>query len=282
MTDHYYISPEFHQAVYHHILGNLLLKNTESPLILGIFGPPGEGKTFQTEAVCRRLGVETLSISPGELESPNAGQPGELIRRLYLEASEATQSGRPTVILLNDVDTVLGHWGELVQYTVNRQVVFGQLMALCDYPTMVAGHSVTRIPIIITGNDPSSLHQPLLRPGRTRVFSWKPSLSERLPVVEQMFPQIPRKQLQQLLSAYEDESVAFWADARAAIWETTVANWAESQSPDQVLSLIRANRRVQIEGERVTLLEVQKIVDGMRHNASARLESYATRGHEVK
>ena len=76
-----HVNSEFHRAIYHHIIGNVLLKGTESPLILGIFGPPGDGKTFQTEQVCKSLDVDLVSISPGELESPNAGQPGDCLGR---------------------------------------------------------------------------------------------------------------------------------------------------------------------------------------------------------
>ena len=98
-----FIDSEFFNAIYHHLIGNLLLKETDSPLILGIFGPPGEGKTFQTEVICKGLGVKLLTISPGELESPNAGQPGELLRTLYLQGSEAIRSGTPSIVLINDV-----------------------------------------------------------------------------------------------------------------------------------------------------------------------------------
>ena len=46
-----YVSPRFHRVVSLHVLKNLL-KRVESqvPLLLGVHGPSGEGKTFQCEA----------------------------------------------------------------------------------------------------------------------------------------------------------------------------------------------------------------------------------------
>lgn len=242
-----HVNSEFHRTIYHHIIGNVLLKGTESPLILGIFGPPGEGKTFQTEQVCKSLGVDLVSISPGELESPNAGQPGELLRTLYLQAGQKLQPGRPSALLINDIDTVLGNWGNLVQYTVNRQVVFGQLMAFCDYPDSVSGQQVARVPIIVTGNNPALLYEPLLRPGRTRIFPWTPTAEDRCQILRPMFPEVSEGSLKALVNEFPDCPVSFWGDVRAAVWEAALARWAAAQKPEWVLTLIQQNRRVSLD-----------------------------------
>jgi len=258
-----FISSEFFDAIYHHLVGNLLLKETDSPLILGIFGPPGEGKTFQTEEICKGLGVKLLTVSPGELESPNAGQPGELLRTLYLQASEAITSGTPSIVLINDIDTVLGNWGALVQYTVNRQVVFGQLMAFCDYPNTVSGQNVTRVPIVVTGNDPATLYEPILRPGRTRLFPWVPTFEDRYQVLRPMFPDISDASLIALVKEFPDRPVSFWGDARAAAWEDALARWARAQDPQQVMALIKANRRVSLDNVQISSEELRRIARSM-------------------
>jgi SpoVK/Ycf46/Vps4 family AAA+-type ATPase len=272
-----FVNSDFFNVIYHHLVGNLLLKETESPLMLGIFGPAGEGKTFQTEEICKILGVNLLTVSPGELESPNAGQPGELLRMLYLRASDKTESGKPSIVLINDIDTVLGNWGSLVQYTVNRQVVFGQLMAFCDYPYFVSGQNVARVPIIVTGNDPASLYEPLLRPGRTRVFPWTPTPEDRLHILRPMFPEVPEASLSALLAEFPDQPVSFWSDARAAAWEAALGQWTMSQEPQQVMSLIRENRRVSLEGVQISAEQLQGIARSMV-SRDVRNVSYVTNG----
>lgn len=263
MTFQPYLHSEFYHAIYHHLIGNVLLKETESPLILGVFGPPGEGKTFQTEHVCKSLGVELMAISPGELESPNAGQPGELLRSLYLQAGQRISSGKPSILLVNDIDTVLGNWGELVQYTVNRQVVFGQLMAFCDYPDQVSGKETPRVPIIVTGNNPGTLYEPLLRPGRMRVFPWVPTQEDRRKILAPMFPEIPESSLAAFVAEFPDRPVSFWGDVRAAIWEETLGHWSKNQQPGMVMSLIRENRRVSLADVPVTANQVLAMARSM-------------------
>jgi hypothetical protein len=65
------------------------------------------------------------------------------------------------------------------QMTVNNQIVSGTLMNLADNPTRVSigqkwreSDITNRVPIIITGNDLSTLYAPLIRDGRMEKFYW--------------------------------------------------------------------------------------------------------------
>ena len=58
-------------------------------------------------------------------------------------------------------------------------MVVGTLMNLCDHPTRVSigqdwreADVVNRVPIIVTGNDFSTLWAPLIRDGRMDKFYW--------------------------------------------------------------------------------------------------------------
>jgi ATP-dependent 26S proteasome regulatory subunit len=217
---------------------------TESPLVLAIFGPPGEGKTFQTEFICRELGVQTYIISPGELESENAGHPAQILRQQYVAAGSAQPNGRPGVLIINDIDTVLGNWGDLVQYTVNRQIVYGQLMAFCDYPNEVAGSNTRRVPIILTGNNPSIMYGPLLRPGRTRIIKWAPDVATRIPIVQSILPTLQVSEVGRLVESYSRQPVSFWSDVRAAIWEQGLVRWISTQPVSALNRLLRDGRRL--------------------------------------
>jgi SpoVK/Ycf46/Vps4 family AAA+-type ATPase len=241
MTDAVFIDPSFRRIVEAHLAGNVVVTPTNSPLILGIFGPAGEGKTFQVDRICEEYGLAVTLISPGELESENAGHPGQLIRKEYLKAGTASRQG---VLVVNDIDTVLGNWGSLVQYTVNRQVVFGQLMALCDYPNEVAGTRCRRVPIIMTGNNPNLLYGPLLRPGRTRVFGWVPTRETRIPIVAGIFPELDSREVASLLDELPDRPVSFWADVRAAVWENVLAEWTAKDSGASLRKMIHEGRRM--------------------------------------
>lgn len=132
-----YISERFRQVVVLHILKNLLKRaEVQVPLLLGIHGPSGEGKTFQCEQILKNMGVKRFLISGGQLDNHLSGQASQLVRTTYIRASESIRSGECSmaVVLINDVDTGLGTWGESATYTINQMNVFGELMHLVDYP----------------------------------------------------------------------------------------------------------------------------------------------------
>lgn len=49
------------------------------------------GKTFQTELAFKKLGVEAVVMSAGELEHEDAGTPGRLIRERYRKAADMSK-----------------------------------------------------------------------------------------------------------------------------------------------------------------------------------------------
>jgi SpoVK/Ycf46/Vps4 family AAA+-type ATPase len=113
-----YIPERFWRAVVLHIAKNHMVSGRiHSPLILGIHGPSGEGKTFQCEHILQEIGVKSFLISGGQLESHEAGEPARLVRTTYLRAGQsvAKRECDMAVVLINDIDTGLGSWGEMVQ-----------------------------------------------------------------------------------------------------------------------------------------------------------------------
>ncbi|RVW49079.1 Ribulose bisphosphate carboxylase/oxygenase activase 2, chloroplastic [Vitis vinifera] len=64
-----------------HIVKNYIahLLNTKVPLILGIWGGKGQGKSFQTELIFQAMGIEPVIMSAGELESERAGTVDSLL-----------------------------------------------------------------------------------------------------------------------------------------------------------------------------------------------------------
>jgi hypothetical protein len=66
---------------------------------------------------------------------------------------------------------------------------------ICDDPNHVSigagwreNDSIRRVPIIVTGNDFSTLYAPLIRDGRMEKFYWEPSKEEIINIVWQVGP----------------------------------------------------------------------------------------------
>ncbi|MGH7998869.1 MAG: ribulose bisphosphate carboxylase small subunit [Brasilonema sp.] len=231
----YYISPRFLDKLAVHITKNYLdLPGVRVPLILGIHGRKGEGKSFQCELVFERMGVEVTHISGGELESPDAGDPARLIRLRYRETAELIRvRGRMCVIMINDLDAGAGRFDEGTQYTVNTQLVNATLMNIADHPTDVqlpGSYDATplhRVPIIVTGNDFSTLYAPLIRDGRMEKFYWDPDRDDKVGIVGGIFSEdgLSRQEIEKFVDTFPNQSIDFFSALRARIYDEQIRNF---------------------------------------------------------
>ncbi|KAK1274826.1 hypothetical protein QJS04_geneDACA004040 [Acorus gramineus] len=232
----YYIAPIFMVILFSHIVKNYIVQqlDVKVPLILGIWGGKGQGKTFQTELIFRAMGVEPVIMSAGELESERAGEPGKLIRERYRTASQVIQNqGKLSCLMINDIDAGLGIFGH-TQRTVNNQIVVGTLMNLADNPTRVSvgqkwrESDVThRVPIIVTGNDLSTLYAPLIRDGRMEKFYWQPVREDIINIVYRMFDKdgISKDEVESIVDTFPNQALDFYGALRSRAYDQSILQW---------------------------------------------------------
>jgi ribulose bisphosphate carboxylase small subunit len=242
----YYIAPRFLHKLAVHITKNYLdLPGVRVPLILGIHGRKGEGKSFQCELVFDRMGVEAVRMSAGELESPDAGDPSRLIRLRYREAAELIRvRGTMCVLMINDLDAGAGRVDRGTQYTVNTQLVNGTLMNIADNPTDVqlpGSYDATplpRVPILVTGNDFSTLYAPLIRDGRMEKFYWEPDRDDRLGIVGGIFAEdgLSQREIEQLVDTFPQQPIDFFSALRSRIYDEQVLQFIQDIGFDRVSS----------------------------------------------
>lgn len=240
----YYISPRFLDKLAVHITKNYLeLPQVRVPLILGIHGRKGEGKSFQCELVFERMGVLTVHMSAGELESPDAGDPARLIRLRYREAAELIRvRGRMCVLMINDLDAGAGRFDQGTQYTVNTQLVNGTLMNIADNPTDVQlpgsydSTPLHRVPIIVTGNDFSTLYAPLIRDGRMEKFYWEPDREDKIGIVSGIFDadQLSHSDIERLVDTFPHQPVDFFSAVRSRIYDEQIRHFIHEIGIEQV------------------------------------------------
>lgn len=240
----YYISPRFLDKLAVHITKNFLqLPGVRVPLILGIHGRKGEGKTFQCELVFEKMGFEPVTISGGELESPDAGDPARLIRLRYREASEQVKvRGQMCALFINDLDAGAGRFDAGTQYTVNTQLVNATLMNIADNPTNVQlpgsydETPLNRIPIIVTGNDFSTLYAPLIRDGRMEKFYWEPTREERIGVLRGIFQtdELSQQDITQLVDTFPEQSIDFFSAVRSRIYDEQIRDFIHQLGVERI------------------------------------------------
>ncbi|KAL1559014.1 ribulose bisphosphate carboxylase/oxygenase activase, chloroplastic-like isoform X2 [Salvia divinorum] len=232
----YYIAPAFLDKVVVHMAKNFMahLLNVRVPLILGIWGGKGQGKTFQTELIFRALGVEPIIMSAGELESERAGEPGRLIRERYRTASQVVQNqGKMSCLMINDIDAGLGIFGN-TQMTVNNQIVVGSLMNIADNPTRVSigqgwreADITHRIPIIVTGNDFARIYAPLIRDGRMDKFYWQPTEEDIVNIVSRMYEKdgITKDEVVSIVQEFPNQALDFYGALRSRTYDRSILEW---------------------------------------------------------
>jgi ribulose bisphosphate carboxylase small subunit len=289
----YYVSPRFLDKVAIHITKNFMaLPDVRVPLILGVHGRKGEGKSFQCELVFQLMGIEPVRMSAGELESPDAGDPVRLIRMRYREAAELVRvRGKMCVLLINDLDAGAGRVDKTTQYTVNTQLVNGTLMNIADNPTDVQlpgsyeTQAIQRVPIIVTGNDFSTLYAPLVRDGRMDKFYWEPSVADRIGIVAGIYAEdhLAQTDVERLVKRFEQQSVDFFGALRSRLYDEQVRAFIRQvgiervsshlvNNPDKTLKTARANVTL----DRLIELGQQMVEEQSRLERSRLAQSYTS------
>lgn len=251
----YYISPRFLDKLSVHITKNYMnLPGMKVPLILGIHGRKGEGKTFQCELVFERMGLEVIHISAGELESPDAGDPARMLRLRYREAAELVRvRGKMAVLIINDIDAGAGRVDEYTQYTVNTQLVNATLMNIADNPTNVQlpgsydAEPIQRIPIIVTGNDFATLYAPMIRDGRMEKFFWEPTHEDRIGIVSGIFglDEVPRGDIVRLVDAFPNQAIDFYSALRSRLYDEQIRQFIQDVGLENVsLRVVNSKERL--------------------------------------
>lgn len=203
------------------------------PLILGIWGAKGGGKSFNLELCLKQMGVQPVCISAGELEDEWAGEPGRRIRERYRFASRhAAATGEATCVIISDLDAGVGRFAHTGN-TVNTQILQGTLMALSDDPLCVstgqdyeAVGEQRRVPIYVTANDLTCLYAPLVREGRMDKFFFDPSREEMATVLSHLFNgELTEGEVDSLLSAFPQQALDFFGSIKSRLADASVRAW---------------------------------------------------------
>jgi hypothetical protein len=259
VEDGFYISPAFLDKISIHIAKNFLdLPKIKVPLILGIWGGKGQGKTFQCGLAYKKLGISPIVMSAGELESGNAGEPAKLIRQRYREASDIIKKGQMCSLFINDLDAGAGRMGDATQYTVNNQMVNATLMNIADNPTNVQlpgvykKEEIPRVPIVCTGNDFSTLYAPLIRDGRMEKYYWNPTREDRIGVCTGIFQydNVDSESVETLVDAFPGQSIDFFGALRARVYDDKVRDFIMGTGVENIGQRLVNSREGKVEFEK--------------------------------
>jgi len=272
IEDGFYISKSFLDKFTLHIAKNFMdLPKIKVPLILGIWGGKGQGKTFQCTLAYKKLGITPIVMSAGELESGNAGEPAKLVRQRYREASDIISKGKMSSLFINDLDAGAGRMGGSTQYTVNNQMVNATLMNIADNPTNVQlpgvynTDEIPRVPIMCTGNDFSTLYAPLIRDGRMEKFYWNPTREDRVGICSGIFREddVGQACIEKLVDSFPGQSIDFFGALRSRVYDDLVRDFVSNTGVENLGSRLVNSREgpVKFANPNMTLPNLMKYGD---------------------
>ncbi|KAH9614407.1 hypothetical protein KSS87_008865 [Heliosperma pusillum] len=143
--------------------------------------------------------------------------------------------GKLSCLMINDIDAGIGRFGD-TQVTVNNQIVSGTLMNLADNPTRVSigqnwreSDITHRIPIIVTGNDFTTIYAPLVRDGRMEKFYWQPNHEDIVNIVCRMYEKdgIGRDEVISIVNTFPNQALDFYGALRSRTYDQSVLKWVE-------------------------------------------------------
>jgi len=140
-----------------------------------LFGPPGNGKTMLAAAVANEIRAAFIAIDASDIMSKWLGDAEKNVRRIFDTARKVARSGRPVVIVIDEVDSLMGVFSTEVGGEVR---VRNQLLKEMDgLHTKGSGDMIF---VIGTTNKPWALDIGFIRRFQKRIYVPSPSYDVRL------------------------------------------------------------------------------------------------------
>ena len=241
----YHVPERFRDRFAVHVAKNLLADAGRIagrvPLVLGVWGGKGCGKSFNLELCCRDLGVFPIVVSAGELEDPVAGEPGALLRRRYTRrrgrVPDAPARGRPhRQRHRRRRRTIQGRCGHRQQS--DRPGDTHEPVRRPDARERRRGVALGRPRDVSTSTD--SRHRKrhvatvraLTRSGRMDLWMWEPTREEMVEMVHRTLRDAEGatgyggvKDARALVAAFPNQPLDFFGAARSKCADDAVRRW---------------------------------------------------------
>ena len=144
-----------------------------------LFGPPGNGKTMLAAAVANEIKAAFIPIDASDIMSKWLGDAEKNVKRIFDTSRQIAKSGRPVIIVIDEVDSLMGVFSSEVGGEVR---VRNQFLKEMDGLYSKGGKEM--IFVIGTTNKPWSLDIGFIRRFQKRIYVPSPNYETRLALLK--------------------------------------------------------------------------------------------------
>jgi len=140
-----------------------------------LFGPPGCGKTLLAAAVATEIDAAFVSVDAASIMSKWLGEAEQNVARLFTSARKSVNDGRPVIVFIDELDSLIGMHSSEVGGEVRVRNQF-----LKEMDGVIDKGKKLHVYVIGASNKPWDLDWPFIRRFQKRILVPLPDYSARL------------------------------------------------------------------------------------------------------
>ena len=168
-----------------------------------LFGPPGCGKTLLAAAVANEIEGVFIHADAASIMSKWLGDAEKKVAKLFRKARELSSNGKPVIIFIDEVDSLLGTFSNEVGGEVRMRNQFLQEM-----DGLLEKYGKHFIYVIAATNKPWKLDEAFIRRFQKRIYVPLPNYQARIELLKlytkkiKLAPDVDLRKLASLLDGY--------------------------------------------------------------------------------
>lgn len=140
-----------------------------------LYGPPGNGKTMLAAAVANEVKAAFMAVDASDIMSKWLGDAEKNVRKIFSTAREVARGGRPVIVVIDEVDSLMGVFSSEVGGEVRVRNQF-----LKEMDGLYSKGEKEMIFVVGTTNKPWALDVGFIRRFQRRIYVPSPGHEARL------------------------------------------------------------------------------------------------------